>query len=534
MTDQATGWDVDYGAPLVREDPLPRATPPLPGAPPAPVEAWRSGDPWASMPPVAPGAWRAGVDAPRAPASPIPTPSLAPAALVPGAASTADTGPAFGLDAAAIGRVVGRPRGGGGVGGGGKLARERDELAAGRKSNVTSRMAALDKQAEDLQRLDVDRDIAAEGVAMAYEEQQAEIKRQAALDQAVAEESRRETEAASQRLSAFRETAKVDPRRIFKDRGTLATIGAGLGVALGEFGRALTGGDRNVALEIVNSAIDRDIQAQVDAFERKERGLEGAYAAAQGTAKSKAEARAMARVAAYDAVSSQLNQFAEMKKGTDEAERALLLRGQIEQQRGALEAEYLQGETTMNESRIRQQQAAAAAAARVAAEQAKERMLAEAKYTAIKEEEDVSGIHFSANTTNEMKQAALKEIIPAKRAMAVIDDLIAKSKDTKFLDKLSPTQRKAWTQNMNVTLPVVVNAAFGQGAATGDDIVRIASGFEDPTGTGLADATALLQNMRDRFDPVYQSTLETYGARSTRGKASKTELGATPFAGLDE
>lgn len=55
--------------------------------------------------------------------------------------------------------------------------------------------------------------------------------------------------------------SKKDPDRIWKERGTGARIAAAIGMALGAFGAALTGG-RNGAMDIVNSAIDRDLDAQ--------------------------------------------------------------------------------------------------------------------------------------------------------------------------------------------------------------------------------------------------------------------------------
>ncbi len=54
---------------------------------------------------------------------------------------------------------------------------------------------------------------------------------------------------------------KKDPQRLFKERGTVASIAAGIGVALGAFGAALTG-TRNAALDIINAAIERDLDAQ--------------------------------------------------------------------------------------------------------------------------------------------------------------------------------------------------------------------------------------------------------------------------------
>ena len=53
---------------------------------------------------------------------------------------------------------------------------------------------------------------------------------------------------------------KINPNRIFKSTGH--SIASALAVALGEFGRGLSGGGPNTALNIINGAIDRDIEAQ--------------------------------------------------------------------------------------------------------------------------------------------------------------------------------------------------------------------------------------------------------------------------------
>ena len=54
---------------------------------------------------------------------------------------------------------------------------------------------------------------------------------------------------------------KKDPDRFWKERGTGARIAAGIAVALGAFGSALTG-SRNTAFDLINQAIERDLDAQ--------------------------------------------------------------------------------------------------------------------------------------------------------------------------------------------------------------------------------------------------------------------------------
>lgn len=62
--------------------------------------------------------------------------------------------------------------------------------------------------------------------------------------------------------------SKVDPDRFWKERGTAARIGGAIAIALGAFGSSLTGG-RNTALDIINDAITRDIDAQKNEIEVK-------------------------------------------------------------------------------------------------------------------------------------------------------------------------------------------------------------------------------------------------------------------------
>lgn len=61
---------------------------------------------------------------------------------------------------------------------------------------------------------------------------------------------------------------KVDPNRLFREKGALASIGSALAVGLGAFGSALAK-TPNYANQIVQGAIDRDIAAQEDEIQRK-------------------------------------------------------------------------------------------------------------------------------------------------------------------------------------------------------------------------------------------------------------------------
>lgn len=54
----------------------------------------------------------------------------------------------------------------------------------------------------------------------------------------------------------------LDPNHFFRDQGAFGTVSSVVAVALGALGQALTGSSTNGALDQINAAIDRDMQAQ--------------------------------------------------------------------------------------------------------------------------------------------------------------------------------------------------------------------------------------------------------------------------------
>lgn len=80
-------------------------------------------------------------------------------------------------------------------------------------------------------------------------------------------EKNRQTETAelkNDHAAAVKELAgmKVDPNKIWANKTTGDKIQVGIGILLGAFGQALTGGKSNYALDVIDQAIDRDIAAQ--------------------------------------------------------------------------------------------------------------------------------------------------------------------------------------------------------------------------------------------------------------------------------
>jgi hypothetical protein len=98
------------------------------------------------------------------------------------------------------------------------------------------------------------------------DERKLEAKRMAAEAQRSKElmESEASINAAAEEAKAMR----VDPNKFYNDRGTLGTILAALSVGAGAYASAMTG-TRNFALDIIENAISRDIDAQKEAIAGK-------------------------------------------------------------------------------------------------------------------------------------------------------------------------------------------------------------------------------------------------------------------------
>jgi hypothetical protein len=162
-----------------------------------------------------------------------------------------------------------------------KAQRLRDEYAGlfgqyrGRLADIRNRT----RGAADAERLSAEASSAA-NVARLEEEGRArgefrEEYRELAKQQEVASRIRRESKDKARRdiddaVSEVREM-RINPNRIFHN--TSSRVVAAIAAGLGEFGRQLRGGGTNTALQIINSAIDRDIDAQKQAIRTAEVGV---------------------------------------------------------------------------------------------------------------------------------------------------------------------------------------------------------------------------------------------------------------------
>lgn len=128
------------------------------------------------------------------------------------------------------------------------------------------------------------------------------------------EEARREAlftdvNAASESLKGM----KIDNNRFWSNSSTGNKVMAGISIALGALGQAFTGGDRNYALEIIDKAIDRDIDEQKANFEAgrgKMEAAKGVYSTFADKVKDDRIARSASRQAYLDRVKGEFDAIA--------------------------------------------------------------------------------------------------------------------------------------------------------------------------------------------------------------------------------
>lgn len=253
--------------------------------------------------------------------------------------------------------------GGGGVGvGGGGAAQGPKEFLAGRQMTIEGKLTPETKAAQEKvirDQADIEKQAQARGLDREQlERQQAEgIDKLTAHHDAQIRADRDAGQRALDELNARRqaklaeiEAGAIDPGKFWKERSTGNTIGAALAVAFGAVGSALAGG-KNMGLEQIEKAIDRDLDAQEKNLDKKkwEAGQLGAlYAAEKERLGDKLAARNEAKIAALSMAARQAERLAKMQNSED----AWIKFRQIENMRDARIADL----RAKNEDRIKEVQ----------------------------------------------------------------------------------------------------------------------------------------------------------------------------------
>jgi len=130
------------------------------------------------------------------------------------------------------------------------------------------------------------------------------------------------------------EQNKIDPGKYWSNMSTGNKIMAGLSVALGGIGQGLMGpGAKNYALDIINKAIDSDIDAQKE-------NRNSAYNMLLNKHKRHETALAAAKADALQKVQNQINQFAMTTKSIEVQQAAAKLSNDLELQKITLQDSY--------------------------------------------------------------------------------------------------------------------------------------------------------------------------------------------------
>lgn len=161
------------------------------------------------------------------------------------------------------------------------------------------------------------------------EQQEKEIQRQ--------EQIKQQEQKAQQALDEFSK-AKIDPNRFWDSKSTGEKIVAGIAIALGALGQGLSKGtiQSNGALDIINGAINRDIEAQKMAILGKKEtadGAKGILAQMRERFDDERVAESMARVISLDQAKLKLDEIASKSKSAEVAANKDLLLAQIEEER---------------------------------------------------------------------------------------------------------------------------------------------------------------------------------------------------------
>jgi hypothetical protein len=125
------------------------------------------------------------------------------------------------------------------------------------------------------------------------------------------EESRR-IFAEVQEIQKELQTQKIDPNRVWGNKSTGGKIATAIGIILSGIGSGLTGGP-NLAMQVIDGEIERDLDAQKANLDNKRAGLGdkiNALAAARTITKDEVEQLDVSRLIMLDAIKAKLQSFA--------------------------------------------------------------------------------------------------------------------------------------------------------------------------------------------------------------------------------
>lgn len=172
----------------------------------------------------------------------------------------------------------------------------------------------------------------------AYQQALTEAEKQIEKDQAAAEartvDLQNHLKAQEEQVQKVLSEHKIDPSRKWSSMGIGNKILAGISIALGGIGAGLSGSNKNYALEIINKAIDDDIDAQKS-------NRESAYNSLLQLSKNKEAVLAAQKADALQRVQNSLNKMALQAKGLEAQQAAQKLWNELEIQKMTLKDKFV-------------------------------------------------------------------------------------------------------------------------------------------------------------------------------------------------
>ena len=173
---------------------------------------------------------------------------------------------------------------------------------------------SLDRLRKAVDQQGRDQSVKRQLMADAFADNAEQLRQDAAINREQASQWRAQIDQSMASLEADRAQIagmKVDPSKVWSDRGAFASILAAVSMAAGQYGQALRGGGgKSAAVQIIDDMIDRDIDAQKAAIQMRQQGMQTKMVLLDRYMKNHdpETAERMARASLREAVSAELAQ----------------------------------------------------------------------------------------------------------------------------------------------------------------------------------------------------------------------------------
>lgn len=302
------------------------------------------------------------------------------------------------------------------------------------------------------------------------------------------------------------QAGKIDPNHFWESRSTGQKIMAAIGIALGGIGGGLSGHGGNVAMDVINKAIDRDIDAQKFNASHKQSTFQnqmGIYGMMRQRFGDERQAEAATRMAYLQNVEMQLKDTAAKYQSPEMQAKFNMLAGQLQQRQGAL-AQQIHA-SAYQQAAMRQLAGGGAGSGAALAVLPKD------------VQERVVPINGGASHGLAYSEPAATEARAVSSAADNVHQIIREMRDLKDQGgkRLLPYGTLAGkAQALQSRLIPAINEMAGLKRLSEEDIKNISKQIPDP-GSWMSDKTdALLsgleQSVRDRTESYYRNNLMGY------------------------